>query len=149
MHINRAFKCTSESGESEYEIGASKTKRSVGTLNVSRSLLDTLDYEGEWLFTNTKGGPLKGVGWRTNVWYPSTGAGPRRSTKEANANSRRIDLCCFALRRVGRAGQKGARCEGENLCSWRKRRARCALARSMMRLFACGRPKCRINVARR
>lgn len=69
--IARAWKRTYEKGGDSYELGVPKTARSVRTINVAASILDTLDYERDWLFTNTRGGPLKVVGWRTNVWYPS------------------------------------------------------------------------------
>jgi len=43
----------------------------VRTVSVASDVLDALDYSRTYLFTNTRGGPLKGVGWRANVWYPA------------------------------------------------------------------------------
>ena len=70
VRIARARKRTYEKG-AMYEVGPTKTKRSERVINVTRTVLDTLDYSGEWLFTNTKRGPLQLAGWRSNVWYPS------------------------------------------------------------------------------
>ena len=70
VRIARARKRTYESGNM-YELGPTKTKRSERTINVSGTLLDKLDYGREWLFTNTKGGPVELSSWRTNVWYKS------------------------------------------------------------------------------
>jgi integrase len=70
VRISRARKRTYEKG-SNYEVGPTKTQRSVRTINVVGTVLDKLDYSGEWLFTNTRGGPLLLSGWRTNVWYKS------------------------------------------------------------------------------
>jgi integrase len=71
VHIGRAWKRTYEKDGASYELGAPKTARSVRTISVGASILEPLDYTREYLFTNTRGGPLKVVGWRTNVWYPS------------------------------------------------------------------------------
>lgn len=70
VRIARARKRTYEKG-AMYEVGPTKTKRSERVINVTRTVLDRLDYDNEWLFTNTKGGPLQLAGWRSNVWYPS------------------------------------------------------------------------------
>jgi len=70
VRIARARKRTYVKG-AMYEVGPTKTKRSERVINVTKTVLDTLDYSGEWLFTNTKGGPLQLAGWRANVWYPS------------------------------------------------------------------------------
>jgi integrase len=70
VRIARARKRTYEKG-AMYEVGPTKTKRSERVINVTRTVLDKLDYGNEWLFTNTKGGPLLLAGWRANVWYPS------------------------------------------------------------------------------
>lgn len=70
VRIARARKRTYEKG-AMYEVGPTKTKRSERVINVTATALDKLDYSGDWLFTNTKGGPLQLAGWRANVWYPS------------------------------------------------------------------------------
>ncbi len=70
VFIGRTWKRTYEKGAG-YELGATKTKKSVRTISVSKSVLETLDYSREYLFTNSRGGPLRVAGWRTNVWYPS------------------------------------------------------------------------------
>ena len=70
VRISRARKRTYEKGNT-YEVGPTKTQRSVRTINVATSLLERLDYTHEWLFTNTRGGPLLLAGWRENVWYKS------------------------------------------------------------------------------
>jgi integrase len=70
VRISRARKRTYEKG-ANYQIGPTKTVRSVRTINVTPTVLEKLDHTGEWLFTNTRGGPVKLSSWRTNVWYPS------------------------------------------------------------------------------
>jgi integrase len=70
VHIGRGFKRTYEKGNT-YEIGSTKTRRSERTISVDSEILDALDYSHDYLFTNTKGGHLRGSGWRSNVWYPS------------------------------------------------------------------------------
>jgi integrase len=70
VRIARARKRTYVKG-AMYEVGPTKTKRSERTINLTQTVLDKLDYSGEWLFTNTRGGPLQLSGWRTNVWYKS------------------------------------------------------------------------------
>ncbi len=70
VRIARARKRTYEKGNN-YEVGPTKTKRSERVINVTKTVLDKLDYDNEWLFTNTKGGPLQLAGWRANVWYKS------------------------------------------------------------------------------
>lgn len=71
VNITRTWKRTYDKVGDSYELGAPKTARSVRTINVATEILDGLDYSHEWLFTNTRGGPLRVSGWRTNVWYPS------------------------------------------------------------------------------
>lgn len=70
VRIARARKRTYEKG-ANYEVGPTKTRKSERTINVTPTVLDKLDYSGEWLFTNTRGGPVQLAGWRTNVWYKS------------------------------------------------------------------------------
>ena len=54
-----------------YYLGPPKTKKSTRTINVPKSVLDQLDYSGEWLFTGTNGQPIRLYSWRSNVWYKS------------------------------------------------------------------------------
>lgn len=74
VRISRGWK----RGPGGYHIGAPKTKRSVRTINVPKSVLDDLDYSGEWLFTNpgrgnrAAGGPVRAPNFRANVWWPAT-----------------------------------------------------------------------------
>lgn len=70
VRISRARKRTYEKG-ALYQVGPTKTQRSVRTINVVTGLLDKLNYDGEWLFTNTHGRPVELSSWRTNVWYKS------------------------------------------------------------------------------
>ncbi|MUM33246.1 site-specific integrase, partial [Mycolicibacterium sp. CBMA 361] len=64
VRIARAWK---QEG-TKYTLGAPKTKKSNRTISVDKLVLDQLDYSGEWLFTTTKGGPIRLSTWRTNVW---------------------------------------------------------------------------------
>ncbi|MGB8406103.1 MAG: tyrosine-type recombinase/integrase [Mycobacterium sp.] len=67
VRIARAWK---QDG-TKYTMGAPKTKKSNRTISVDKLVLDQLDYSGEWLFTTTKGGPIRLSTWRTNVWNKS------------------------------------------------------------------------------
>jgi integrase len=67
VRITRAWKRAG----SGYELGPPKTKKSVRTINLPASVLDQLDYTGEWLFTTTKGQPIRLYSWRSNVWSKS------------------------------------------------------------------------------
>lgn len=57
--------------------GPPKTKKSRRTINVPASVLEQLDYTGEWLFTkpgrggHSKDGPVRGQSFRINVWNPA------------------------------------------------------------------------------
>jgi integrase len=68
VKIRRAWKHSPTNG---YEIGPTKTKRSNRKINVPSTVLDQLDYGGEWLFTNTVGGPVRYYTFKANVWNPS------------------------------------------------------------------------------
>ena len=70
VRIARSRKRTYEKG-ANYEVGPTKTQRSERTINVHRTVLEKLDYSGEWLFTTTRGKPILVSSWRTNVWYKS------------------------------------------------------------------------------
>lgn len=76
--IARAWKRT----ESGYEMGLPKTRRSLRTINLPKSILDQLDYSQDWLFTNSEGGPIRLYSWRSNVWVPSLA---KAMTKEQKA----------------------------------------------------------------
>ena len=78
VRITKAWK------RSPYRIGPPKTKKSVRTINVSTTVLDKLNYTGEWLFTNPgsgsggpspkrrgAGGPVRAPNFRANVWNPA------------------------------------------------------------------------------
>lgn len=69
VYVGRAWKRTYDS--TGYEIGATKTQRSVRTISIDKELLDALDYSGDWLFTTTVGTPIRTVSFRYNVWYPA------------------------------------------------------------------------------
>jgi integrase len=69
VRIARAWKRTYDRGG--YELGPPKTKKSVRTINVPKSVLDKLDYSGEWLFTNRDGRPVRHNGFHDRVWKPA------------------------------------------------------------------------------
>lgn len=78
VRIYKAWKTGSVSGG--YTMGMPKTVRSVRTVNVRKSLLDRLDYSGEWLFTNSGRGRRNAAGvvrihnFSPNVWKPAVKA---------------------------------------------------------------------------
>lgn len=67
VRIARAWK---QDG-TRYTMGPPKTQKSNRTINVPKAVLDGLDYSHEWLFTTTKGEPIRLSSWRTNVWNKS------------------------------------------------------------------------------
>lgn len=67
VRINRAWKRAG----SGYELGPPKTRRSVRTINVPKSVLAQLDYSHEWVFVGTNSRPVRLYSWRANVWYKS------------------------------------------------------------------------------
>lgn len=69
VRISRAWKRTYARGG--YELGAPKTNKSRRTINVDTAVLDKLDYTGEWLFTNVRGGPVRGHNFHENHWQPA------------------------------------------------------------------------------
>jgi integrase len=69
VRINKAWKRTYDVGG--YEIGPPKTRNSVRTINLPNSVLDKLDYTGEWLFLNKAGRPVKGNGFHDRIWQPA------------------------------------------------------------------------------
>lgn len=58
-------------GDGGYRLGAPKTRKSRRTINVPASVLDKLDYTGEWLFQNRAGGPVRAHGFTRRVWAPA------------------------------------------------------------------------------
>jgi integrase len=69
VRITRAWKRTYD--RSGYEIGPPKTKKSVRTINVPKSVLDKLDYSNEWIFLNKARRPVKGNGFHDRIWRPA------------------------------------------------------------------------------
>jgi len=84
VRINKAWKRTPGGEESKYQLGQPKTRRSIRTVNVPKSVLDQLDYSREWLFTNGDGGPIRIYSWRTNVWVPSLAKARHKDPKDAD-----------------------------------------------------------------
>jgi integrase len=70
VRITRAWKRTYDRGG--YEIGPPKTKRSIRTINVPKSVLEKLHYSGDWLFVNRAGRPVRHNGFHDRVWQPAT-----------------------------------------------------------------------------
>jgi integrase len=69
VRITRAWKRTYAEGG--YELGPPKSKRSVRTINVPKSVLAKLDLTNEWVFVNKTGGPVRGNGFHERVWQPA------------------------------------------------------------------------------
>jgi integrase len=73
VRITKAWK----TGAGGYTLGVPKTSKSVRTINVPVSVLDELDYTGEWLFTNSgrgrknPDGPVRIHSFNPNVWRPA------------------------------------------------------------------------------
>lgn len=80
VRIARAWK---QDG-TRYTMGPPKTQKSNRTINVPEAVLDGLDYSHEWLFTTTKGQPIRLSSWRTNVWNKSRARA--QATDPQNAN---------------------------------------------------------------
>jgi integrase len=74
VDIRRAWRYVQGEG---YQLGAPKTRRSVRTINVARSVLAKLDLTGEWVFTNSgrgrrgDDGPVRIHNFSPNVWVPA------------------------------------------------------------------------------
>ena len=69
VRITRTWKRTYAKGG--YELGPPKSKRSVRTINVPKSVLAKLDLTNEWVFVNKTGGPVWGNGFHERVWQPA------------------------------------------------------------------------------
>lgn len=73
VRVTKAWK----TGDGGYTLGVPKTKMSVRTINVPAAVLDKLDYDGEWVFTNSgRGragdtGPVRIHSFNPNVWTPA------------------------------------------------------------------------------
>jgi integrase len=74
VRISTAWKKKDGGG---YEIGPTKTKKSVRTINLPPSVIDQLDLTGEWLFTNSgrgrhhPDGVVRNASFAPNVWHPA------------------------------------------------------------------------------
>lgn len=64
VKIRRAWKRSSAG----YTIGATKTKRSRRTIKIPKRILDQLDYDNEYLFTNRAGGPVRYANFRRDAF---------------------------------------------------------------------------------
>lgn len=104
VRITKAWK----TGAGGYVLGVPKTKKSVRTINVARSVLEKLDYGGEWLFTNSgrgrknPDGPVRIHSFHPNVWVP---ARARARAAGLEKNPRVYDLrhtCASWLIQAGR-----------------------------------------------
>lgn len=82
VHIGRGWKRTYEKGNL-YELGATKTKKSVRTISIAKTVLDALDYSGEYLFTSTNGNPVRIASFRSNVWYPTVAKAQKKGLGKA------------------------------------------------------------------
>ncbi|WP_310773655.1 tyrosine-type recombinase/integrase [Mycobacterium sp. Z3061] len=75
VRIHRAWRYVPKEG---YQLGPPKTKRSVRTIDVAASVLDSLDLSGEWVFTNSGRGwrgrptdPVRAQNFFSNAWLPA------------------------------------------------------------------------------
>jgi integrase len=71
IRITKAWKRVPDGDGERYELGQPKTRRSIRTISIPGSVLDTLDRAGDYVFTNSAGGPIRLYSWRTNVWTKS------------------------------------------------------------------------------
>lgn len=72
VRITKAWKRIAPDGGTErYELGPPKTRRSDRKVNVPADIINNLDLTGEWVFTNSQGGPIRLYSWRSNVWNKS------------------------------------------------------------------------------
>jgi integrase len=71
IHITKAWKRVPEGDGERYELGAPKSERSIRRASVPAWVIDSLDLTGEYVFTNSHGGPIRLYSWRSNVWVPS------------------------------------------------------------------------------
>jgi integrase len=71
IRISKAWKRIPQGDGERYELGQPKTQRSTRTIGIPASVLDNLDLAGDYVFTNSHGGPIRLYSWRTNVWTKS------------------------------------------------------------------------------
>lgn len=76
IRITRAWKYV----KGGYYLGPPKTKKSVRTVNVPAEALAVLNYDGEWLFENRTGGPVRYAGFHRRVWQPAVKKANLRET---------------------------------------------------------------------
>ncbi|OBG38118.1 site-specific integrase [Mycobacterium sp. E3198] len=81
VRITKAWKRIPGGVDAKYELGAPKSRRSNRTVAVPKSILEQLDYSKEYLFTTTKGLPIRVYSWRTNVWMPSVAKAKTKDEK--------------------------------------------------------------------
>lgn len=67
VRIVRAWKIV----DGGVKLGPPKSKKSVRTINVAGSVLDKLDYSGDWLFRNRVGDYVRAQGFSRRVWAPA------------------------------------------------------------------------------
>lgn len=100
VHIGKGRKRTYD--ESRYEVGPTKTKKSDRLITLSRGVLDSLDYSGATLFTNTVGKPIEKDSFRNNVWYPAV-ARARKAGLEKRPRIHDMRHTCASLMIAGGA----------------------------------------------
>lgn len=69
MQVRQAWKYSTAG----YTLDPPKTKRSRRTVDVPTRLLEKLDLSGEFVFTNTDGGPVRYQRFWREVWNPAGG----------------------------------------------------------------------------
>jgi integrase len=67
VRVRQAWKYSSKG----YHLGPPKTKRSRRIVDVPNRLLTKLDLSGEYVFTNTDGGPVRYQRFWRDVWNPA------------------------------------------------------------------------------
>ncbi|MGV0066263.1 tyrosine-type recombinase/integrase [Mycobacterium colombiense] len=80
VRISKAWKRTPDG----YELGQPKTRRSIRTVSLPTALLDRLNYDHEYLFTNSDLGPIRIYSFRSNVWYPSLAKATTKDDKNSD-----------------------------------------------------------------
>jgi integrase len=74
VRISRAWKKAEGGG---YEVGPTKTRKSVRTINLPSQVIEQLDFSGEYLFTNSgrgrhnPGGVVRNQNFAPHVWHPA------------------------------------------------------------------------------
>ena len=74
VRISRAWKKAEGGG---YEVGPTKTRKSVRTINIPAQVLDQLDYSNHYLFTNSgrgranSDGVVRNANFAPHVWHPA------------------------------------------------------------------------------